>query len=115
MTQVCHTAGLWDYLPSFLQRAASPIVELLVDDMRGALYARTANSEVQPKLFWVPKLVAAATVAMLPADDADMATCTGKCFDSRDPAYWPPCFWLKASLAQYSQCSWQARVHTGVK
>ena len=50
MTQVCHTAGLWDYLPSFLQRAASPIVELLMDDMRGALYARTANSEVQPSI-----------------------------------------------------------------
>lgn len=44
--QVCHTGGLWDYLPSFMQRTASPIVELLVDDARGALYARTANSEV---------------------------------------------------------------------
>ena len=68
MTQVCHTAGLWDYLPSFLQRAASPIVELLVDDVRGALYARTANSEVQPKApsrmrFNAPKHVA---VAMKP-------------------------------------------------
>lgn len=44
--QVCHTGGLWDYLPSFLQRASSPIVELLSDDARGLLYARTAASEV---------------------------------------------------------------------
>lgn len=77
MTQVCHTAGLWDYLPSFLQRAASPIVELLVDDMRGALYARTANSEVQAKRFLfashVPQHVAVGIAAMLLADDADRA------------------------------------------
>ncbi len=45
--QVCHTGGMWDYLPSFLQRASSPIVEIAVDDARGALYARTANSEVK--------------------------------------------------------------------
>ena len=44
-----------------------------MDDTRGALYARTANSEVQPKPVCVPKDAAAATVTMLPADDADMA------------------------------------------
>ena len=43
---MCHTGGLWEYLPSFLQRASSPIVELAVDDSRGILYARTAASEV---------------------------------------------------------------------
>jgi hypothetical protein len=75
MTQVCHTAGLWDYLPSFLQRAASPIVELLVDDMRGALYARTANSEVQPSLLafahTYTATIAMGTAVDVPAGDAD--------------------------------------------
>ncbi len=45
--QVCHTGGLWDYLPSFLQRASSPIVELVVEDDRGSLFTRTANNEVR--------------------------------------------------------------------
>lgn len=63
--QVCHTGGLWDYLPSFLQRAASPIVELLIDDARGALYARTANSEVRFRdSFRVPSLLLSIYVAM---------------------------------------------------
>lgn len=47
--QVCHTGGLWEYLPSFLQRASSPIVEVVVDDARYILYARTAASEVRHK------------------------------------------------------------------
>lgn len=46
--QVCHTGGLWEYLPSFLQRTSSPIVELLPDDARGILYARTAASQAGP-------------------------------------------------------------------
>ncbi len=45
---MCHTGGLWEYLPSFLQRTSSPIVELLPDDARGILYARTAASQAGP-------------------------------------------------------------------
>lgn len=54
--QVCHTGGLWEYLPSFLQRTSSPIVELLPDDARGILYARTAASEVGGPAFHLRNL-----------------------------------------------------------
>jgi len=66
---------MWDYLPSFLQRASSPIVEIAVDDARGALYARTANSEVK----WVlQNLMRASELHVLQPMDLSAVACRSR-------------------------------------
>lgn len=46
--KVCHTVGLGRFLPSFLKiRGQAAIVQLVADEDRGAIYARTSTSAIQ--------------------------------------------------------------------
>lgn len=46
--KICHTVGLGRFLPSFLKiRGQAAIVQLVADEHRGAIYARTSASAIQ--------------------------------------------------------------------